>query len=50
MAPIYSTLIPRGLPGDLEAFYKTLLDVVRENKKNGIEPPTVIAITDLAKD
>jgi hypothetical protein len=50
MAPIYSTLIPRDLPGDLEAFYKTLLDVVRENKKNGIEPPTVIAITDLAKD
>ncbi len=42
--------MPRGLPGDLEAFYKTLLDAVRENKKNGIEPPTVIAITDLAKD
>ncbi|KAH6667126.1 hypothetical protein B0J14DRAFT_704702 [Halenospora varia] len=50
MAPIYGTLIPRDLPGDLKAFYKTLLDVVRENEKNGIDPPTVIVITDLAKD
>jgi len=33
MAPIYSALIPRDLPGDLEAFYETLLDIVRENKK-----------------
>ena len=36
MASTYSKLIPYDLPGDLEAFYKTLLDVVRETKKTGL--------------
>lgn len=47
MAPIDSTLIPRDLPDNLKAVYRTLLDVKRED--NG-KPPVVIVITDLAKD
>lgn len=50
MAPIDITLIPRDLPGHLEAVYKILLDVKHENEKDHIKPPVVIVITDLAKD
>jgi hypothetical protein len=50
MASTDSPLIPRDLPENLKAVYRTLLEVKRENDANNIEPPVVIVIYDIAKD
>ena len=43
-------LIPRGIsPGD-KFPYEILIDVVNNRRKQGIKPPNVAVITDLAKD
>jgi hypothetical protein len=49
IAPIGSTLIPRGLPDNLKAIHTMLLEVKRDNDKDNIKWPKLIVITDLAK-